>query len=107
VNSQSQHARSRHEPEYGEGPAGLQRAHELRGGGAHGHLREARPAGGGAGHAGVDADGACRAVGNGEAVAEGRERQVCQLQRRLNSAIAQSKVGSRFFMLIHISRGVG
>jgi hypothetical protein len=107
MGEQSQHARSGHEPEYREGPAGLQRAYELRGGGAHGHLREAGPACRCPGHAGVDADGACRAVGNGEAVAEGRERQVCQLQRRLNSAIAQSKVGSRFFMLIHISRGVG
>ena len=74
MDSQRQHARSGHEPEYGEGPIGLERAYELGGGGAHGHLREAGPAGGGAGHAGVDADGACRAVGNGEAVAEGRQR---------------------------------
>ena len=42
--------------------------------GAEGHLGEAGPAGGGAGHAGIHRDGACRAVGNGEAVAEGGQR---------------------------------
>ena len=56
------------------GQAVLQGAHELRGGGAEGHLGEAGPACGRAGHARIDPDGACRAVGDGEAVAEGGER---------------------------------
>ncbi len=73
VNEQCQHTRYGHEPEYGKGLIGLQRAHELRGGGAEGHLGEAGPAGRRAGHARVNRDGARRAVGNGEAIAEGGE----------------------------------
>ena len=70
MDEQGEDAGRRHEPEYGKGLIGLERAYELRGGGAEGHLGEAGPACRRAGHARVNRDGACRAVGNGEAVAE-------------------------------------
>ena len=60
-----------HEPEDREGPLVLQRADKLGGGGTAGHLSKAGPAGGGANETRIDADGPRRAVGNGEAIAEG------------------------------------
>lgn len=74
MGEQCQYACRCHEPENREGPAGLQGAYQLRGEGAEGHLGEAGPACRRAGHAAIHRDGARRAVGNGEAVAEGGER---------------------------------